>query len=165
MSLEIILLPLAIAAVGAVKAARTQKAPDQRSVTQDAPLTAHEQMALVEVSTRMRDVDLLGAALGDTGANVDRAGDELFVSWPHQRCVFGRNHEGIWSAHFTDDVDVQEASDLIRAVDFAYGRRVQQALVQRLRERAPQAGMEIESETVEEDATVTMVLNVNRSRA
>jgi hypothetical protein len=42
---------------------------------------------------------------------------------------------------------------------------VQQALVQRLRERAPQAGMEIESETVEEDATVTMVLNVNRGRA
>ncbi len=46
-----------------------------------------------------------------------------------------------------------------------YGKRVLQSLVQRLRERAPAAGMNIESETVEEDETVTMVLNVTQAQA
>lgn len=165
MSLEIVLVPLAIAAVSAIRATRTQKVPDQHTVGQIAPEVAEESVALVEVSTRMRDLELLGLSLGDTGAAVARRGDELLVSWPQHRCTFRRNHEGIWSAHFADNVDVDQASALIRAVDVAYGRRVQQTLVRRLRERVPQVGMEIESETVEEDATVTMVLNVNRVHA
>lgn len=49
---------------------------------------------------------------------------------------------------------------IVAAVDAAYGRRVQQAVLTRLRERAPQAGMTIASETVGDTDTVTVVLDL-----
>lgn len=150
MSIEIILIPLAIGAFSAWQAKRAEN---------------EQGAAVVEVSTRMRDVGLLEQALVDTGGAVVRNNEELVVTWPQNQGLFRRDTDGIWSAHFAEDVDLEEATALIREVDVAYGRRVQQTLVQRLRERAPAAGMDIESETVEQDETVTMVFNVTRMQA
>jgi hypothetical protein len=151
-SVSLLLVPLAMAGAAAVQAAAGRKA-DGRLICQ--------------VQTRMRDVTLLQAALTDTGATVATGGtgDSLTASWePETVAAFARDAEGIWSAHVTG-VDQEGAVQLMTTVDAAYGRRVQQAVLERLRDQAPAAGLRLESESVEQDASVRLVFEVEQERA
>lgn len=146
MSVSLVLVPIAIAAVAAWQASRSD---------------ADEQGRLVcHVGTRMRDVGLLAAALADTGAGVRQDAEELVANWQGVQARFSRGADGIWSAHLAGNVDETRAVGIVTAVDTAYGRQVQQAVLARLRERAPASGMRLESETVSDDASVTLVLAV-----
>jgi hypothetical protein len=156
----VLLVPVAIAAVAAVNAALDNKPTNRESNKADQV----ESVPQVQVQTRMRDLDLLQAALADTRAEVTHAAENsIEAAWADATAVFDRDAEGIWQVHFTgEDVDRQRAGEIVHAIDAAYARRVQQAVVRKLRERAHTAGLELASETVEEDQSVTMVLNVRR---
>lgn len=148
MSVSLILLPLAVAAVAATHVATSGRDDDGRVVCQ--------------VQTRMRDETLLAAALRDTAAVVTTEPDVVTADWVGVRASFQRGADGIWSAHFTGEVDEQRAVEIVRAVDAAYGRQVQHAVLARLREQAPAAGLRLESEQVTEDASVRLVFAVER---
>ncbi|GFJ86952.1 hypothetical protein [Phytohabitans rumicis] len=75
---------------------------------------------------------------------------------------FTRDADGVWSAHFTGEVDESRAVEIVRAVDTGYGHQVQRAVLDRLRERAPAAGLWLESETTTEDDGVRLVFAVGR---
>lgn len=146
MSVSLILLPIAIGAVA--KAAATHSSPDAATCT---------------VSTRLRDPRLLVLALGDTGGRVTATGpDSIDVEWAELAAQLSRDADGIWQAHFTGTTDEQRCIASIMTVDAAYGRRVQAEVLHKVRERAPQAGMTLVSETANNDASVTVVLEVNR---
>ncbi|UWP80927.1 hypothetical protein [Dactylosporangium fulvum] len=145
MSISLLLIPLAVAAVSARAAAVSA---DSRTVCR--------------VQTRMRDTSLLAEALRACAAEVSRDGDDLVADWAGVRTRFGRDAEGIWTAHFTGDVDEARAVEIVRAVDAAYGRQVQQAVLARLQERAPAAGLRLESRTVTPDAAVRLVFAVEQ---
>ncbi|MBG0564946.1 hypothetical protein [Actinoplanes aureus] len=149
MSVSLLLVPLAMAGAAAVQAAAGRKA-DGRLVCQ--------------VQTRMRDVTLLESALRDTGATVTTSGDTLSATWAQSAATFTRGADGIWAAHVTG-VDQAGAVELMTTVDGAYGRRVQQAVLERLRDQAPAAGLRLESESVEQDASVRLVFEVESERA
>jgi hypothetical protein len=147
MSVSLLLVPLALAGAAAAQAAAERKESGR---------------TVVQVQTRMRDVTLLAEALRDTGATVTSGPDNVTAVWGEQAVTFARDSAGIWSAHaagMTGDVAVA----LITAVDQAYGRRVQQAVLERLRDRAPEAGLRLESETTQPDASVRLVFEVERS--
>jgi hypothetical protein len=93
---------------------------------------------------------------------VDVSAESLLIRWTGMAARFDRDPAGVWSAHFDGDVDEQRAREVVGLIDAAYGRRVQAAVLQRLRERAPAAGLRLESETVEDDASVTLVLTVQQ---
>lgn len=160
MSVSVLLVPVAIAAVAAVNAALDNKPANRESNKADQV----ESVPQVQVQTRMRDLDLLQAALADTQAEVTHAAENsIEAAWSDATAVFERDAEGIWQVHFSgEDVDRQRAGEIVQAIDAAYARRVQQAVVRKLRERAHTAGLELASETLEEDQSVTMVLNVRR---
>jgi hypothetical protein len=147
-SISLILVPLAVAAVAAVNSARSAR--DETG------------QVVCEVATRMRDERLLAAALEEAGAAVTAGDREIAARWDGVRAAFARDTEGVWSAHFTGDVDESRAVEIIRAVDVGYGRQVQRAVLERLRERAPAAGLSLESETITEDAGVRLVFAVGR---
>lgn len=147
MSLSLILVPAAFAAVGAIQAARSPKDEPSRVAT---------------VATRMRNVDLLHQALTETGATVNATDSSLEAVWHDTKAQFTRDEQGIWTAHFSDDVDEQVALSRIQAVDAAYGLQVQAEVLTKLRERALDAQMSVASEKVEADNSVTVVLNVNQ---
>jgi hypothetical protein len=149
MSVSIVLVPIALAGIAAWQASR--RVPDVQG------------RMSCRVSTRMRSEPLLAAALADTGASVTIADGQLIASWIGLTGTFLRDDAGIWSAHFSEDVELERAEQIIGAIDASYGRRVQQEVLARIRERAPQAGMHVESEEVEADDTVTVVLNVSAS--
>lgn len=146
MSVEIILIPLALAAVSAWKASRSEALPNGQQA--------------VQVGSRMRDEALLAKSLTDTGAVTTRTPDTLVAAWSEVQAEFSRDEQGIWSARMTGNVDQARAVDIITAIDQAYGRHVQQTLLQTLRERASSAGMTIENEQVDSDQTVTLTLAV-----
>jgi hypothetical protein len=147
-SVEIVLIPLALAAVSAWQASRKERLPDGRAVC--------------HVSSRMRNEEMLVAALADTGAVVSREGTDLVAHWEDVAAAFSRDDQGIWCARLTGAVDEGRAVNIVSTVDAAYGRRVQQAVVATLRERAQSAGMSVESERVEDDQSVTLSLLVGR---
>jgi hypothetical protein len=148
MSISLILTPRTIAAIDAVLGVR----PAQDGTGQ----------VVCEVRTRMRDERLLAAALEEAGAAVTAGDHEIAARWDGVRAAFARDTEGVWSAHFTGDVDESRAVEIVRAVDVGYGRQVQRAVLERLRERAPAAGLSLESETITEDAGVRLVFAVGR---
>jgi hypothetical protein len=146
MSVSIVLVPIAIAAISAWQASKSETDVQGRTMCQ--------------VSTRMRDETLLVAALRDTRATVTKPGDTLVADWAGVRAEFGRDAEGIWQAHFTGDIDEGRAVGIIQAIDQAYGLQVQRAVVEKLRQRAPAAGMTVVSERMEPDDSMTLVLEV-----
>lgn len=146
MSIELILLPMAVAAFSAWQA---KSGADEAG------------RHFVAVHTRMRDGRLLKAALADTGATIADQRDVIVAAWGETQGRFTRDQQGIWSVHFPGETRYEMATTLIAKVDAAYGLQVQHEVLARLRDRAPQAGMEIESESVENDHSVTLVLNVN----
>ena len=148
MSISLVLLPLAVAAVTAAHDRMERRTENGRLVC--------------SVGTRMRDGGLLARAVEDTGASVEASAESLVIRWSDVTARFDRDAAGIWTAHFGGDVDEERARELVSLIDAAYGRRVQAAVLQRLRERAPAAGMRLESETVEDDASVTLVLTVQQ---
>ncbi|MQA25920.1 MAG: hypothetical protein GEU94_10680 [Micromonosporaceae bacterium] len=147
MSVSVLLVPLALAAAAAVTGVAAGRDAQGRVVCQ--------------VRTRMRDANLLGAALRESGGVVstDDTG-AVHADWQQSRATFQRDQDGIWSAHFTGEVDESRAVEITRAVDVAYGRQVQQAVLQRLRERAGSAGLRLESEMVADDHSVQLVFQV-----
>lgn len=146
MSVSIVLVPVAIAAISAWQASRTE--------------TDNEGRTLCQVTTRMRDENLLAAALADTRAVVTTSGQSLLADWAGVRAEFARDSAGIWQANFTGDVDEARAVGIIGSIDLAYGRQVQRAVVEKLKQRAPAAGMSLISERVEADESMTLILEV-----
>jgi hypothetical protein len=143
-----LLVPLAMAGAAAIKAATDRKAD-----------------GVCRVGTRMRDTGMLGDALRDTGADVRLADDTATVRWADGVTAgFTREADGLWSAHFSG-TDQAGAIRKVSEVDAAYGRLVQKVVLERLREQAPAAGLRLESETVEEDASVRMVFEIAREQA
>ena len=154
MSVEILLVPLALAAAHAVVVVGG-------AITAAVGEDGKERKACV-VQTRLKHPGLLAEALTSVGAKAELGSDgTIHGSWEGMGFRFVHHEDGTLSAHFDPDVDVQRAQELILATDAAYAKAVQQAVRQRVRDRAGELGMTVESETVGDDDSVTLVLNVD----
>lgn len=170
MSVSLILIPAALAAVTAITAAGGIGALTQAGGTRDADHAEADAVGdtgprPISVRTRMKDPDLLGEALRDIGATAfARQGDDLTAVIDGVELTMARSEEGVWAAHFrrADGLELAEteAAALVERLDAAYALRVQQTVATRIRERAATAGFELVSETRDADDTVTMVLDV-----
>ncbi|RWZ49519.1 hypothetical protein ELQ90_12160 [Labedella phragmitis] len=168
MSVTILLIPAALAAASlAGGTGLTAALAARREGRQGGSPTDDSVGTAVSVSTRMKDSGLLDAALADIGA-VDVVVGESDVTATVDGHVLAMTltDEDVWEAHFSRDggvdADASIAEDVIARLDAAYARRVQAAVADRIRARADSAGFELVSESRDEDATVTMVLNVRQ---
>jgi hypothetical protein len=164
MSVTILLIPVALAAAslaggtGLTAALRARNEPGTGVDAADAS---------VSVRTRMKDRGLLALALSDIGAVDVTTGDrQVMALIDGHRLAMSLTDDDVWEAHIERpdglEVDAGLASDIIARLDGAYAGRVQSAVAERIRARADSAGFELVSETRDDDATVTMVLNVRR---
>ena len=143
MSLEILLIPVAMAAYAAWQAR--------------AEAGAHN--CLVE--TRWRHIGLLTQALEDLGAeSISATADSTSATINGVATTFSRGEDGIMTAHFPRETNVDDAVAIVNEVDSAYTRRVQDAVYRRIRSRVSELGYEIDSEAVDDDETITLVVNV-----
>jgi len=167
MSVSIILIPAAIAAIASMAAGGAGAAGVGvgiagaiRSITGGA-----NQPTTMQVRTRMKDRGLLAEALGDLGAVDVEIGDQVAATIDGIKLVMQSTPEGIWAANFTSkdrkkEVTTAEATKLAERLDAAYAARVQTAVAARIREKAGDAGLDLVSETVEDDESLTLTLNV-----
>jgi len=167
MSVSIILIPAAIAALASMAAGGAGAAGVGvgiagaiRSITGGA-----NEPATMQVRTRMKDRGLLSDALKDLGAVDVEVGDQVAATIDGIKLVMESTPEGIWAANFTakdrkKEVTTAEATKLAERLDAAYAARVQTAVAARIREKAGDAGLDLVSETVQEDESITLTLNV-----
>jgi hypothetical protein len=167
MSVSIILIPAAIAALASMAAGGAGAAGVGvgiagaiRSITGGA-----NEPTTMEVRTRMKDRGLLSEALEDLGAVDVEVGDQVAATIDGINLVMQSTPEGVWAATFTakdgkTDVTTAQATKLAERLDAAYAARVQTAVAARIREKAGDAGLDLVSETVQEDDSLTLVLNV-----
>lgn len=139
MSLEVLLIPAALAAYSAWQA--RAEATGARCVVQ----------------TRLRDPELLATSLASLGATTSASDTEVVGDLEGARLTFRVGPEGVATAH-VEGADVARAEDLVRRVDQEYAALVQGRLYERLRSRAGELGLLIESESVGEDNAITVVL-------
>ena len=140
MSLEIILVPLAIAAYGSWKA---------RSMEKDNVLM---------VETRLKDSALLAMAIqamGGTSVEVD--GGVVQAEVGNRKVSFRSDSSGILTAH-VDTKNQDEATSLLLEVDKQYGIQVQAAVVERVKQRAGGLGMNFVSQVTGEDGSINIIL-------
>ena len=140
MSLEIILVPLAIAAYGSWKA---------RSMEKDNVLM---------VETRLKDSALLAMAIqamGGTSVEVDGGVVQAVVG--NRKVSFRSDSSGVLTAH-VDTKNQDEATSLLLEVDKQYGIQVQAAVVERVKQRAGGLGMNFVSQVTGEDGSINIIL-------
>ena len=150
MSLEIILIPLAIALVTKAHSKAQENTPNASS---------HQ----VNVETRMKNLELLQNAMRNIGCTTTMQESEIAASLNSIYFTFTKNDQGIWAARFVAGTSVEVAEQIIGQIDKAYGIEVQAEVLRKIKERAPQSGMTLESETINEDSSVTLVLAVNQA--
>lgn len=168
MSVSIILIPAAIAAIASAAAGGAATAGvgiGVAGMVRSMTSGGGAETATLQVRTRMKDRTLLAAALADLGAVDVEVGDEVAATVGGIQLVMRSTPEGVWAADFTPAkgqpaVTTEAATKLAEALDAAYAARVQSAVAERIRNRATDAGLELVSETVDDDQSVTMVLDV-----
>jgi hypothetical protein len=145
MSLEIILVPLAVAAYGSWKA---------RSMERDNVLL---------VETRLKDTQLLAQALEAMGGvSIKVEGSKVFAEIGTRKVSFSPDSQGVLTAHI-DTKNQEEAISLLLEVDRQYGIQVQTAVVEKVRQRASGLGMDIVSQLVTDDGAINIVLEEVRA--
>jgi hypothetical protein len=166
MSVSIILIPAAIAAIASMAAGGAATAGIGAGIAGAIKsMSGGGQTEVLQVRTRMKDRGLLAQALEDLGAVDVEVGDEVAATVDGVRLLMQPSPEGIWAANFTaekgePEVTTEIATRLAERLDAAYAARVQTAVAERIREKATDAGLELVSETVDDDQSVTMTLNV-----
>jgi hypothetical protein len=145
MSIEVLLVPAAMAALAAWKAGR--EIGGESAVT---------------VQTRLRDRELLVRSLRDLGAHVALDADGVRAEADDLRLRFTVNDEGIAVAH-VEAGNPEEAIQLIYALDEQYAAHVQVALYERVKARAVRMGLTIESEQVDDENALTIVLALDEA--
>lgn len=166
MSVSIILIPAAIAAIASMAAGGAATAGVGAGIAGAiSSMSGGGRAEVLQVRTRMKDRALLAEALGDLGAVDVEVGDEVAATVDGVKLLMQASPEGIWAANFTaakgaPEVTTEIATRLAERLDAAYAARVQTAVAERIREKATDAGLELVSETVDDDQSVTMTLNV-----
>lgn len=148
MSIELILLPVALPFLIASEIKRA-------AIGDKAPRS-------VDVSSRMKNEELLQKAFEAHGVKVRKKLGVWSGTWDGHFFSYHRNEQGLLVFSFPKDMDVEKAKSFIADIDQSYGYLVQRLLVARIQERVTLSGFSLESERVEQDHTVTMVLNLNR---
>ena len=122
MSVEIVLIPLAIAITAATQSYKARSAG----------ASASNEM---HVESRMRDGGLLAASLQELGAVVRQGGDDVLLAETAAGGVtMSRNAAGLWTARFPRTWAPERARAFIEDLDRTYGLQVQQAVIRRLQD-------------------------------
>lgn len=111
---------------------------------------------VLRVPTRIKDAQLLRAALHDYGCQSVEDGGNVHSRLQGGRIVFQPAADGTHEAVFVGSVTEEQARAFVDALHHEYARHVQARVYEMLKAKARQRGMTLEGEKVEADNTVTL---------
>jgi hypothetical protein len=154
MSIEIILIPLAIKAgafiLGAsIVAARKSAAedPDPENV--------------ICFETQFKDLTLLQRALQDFNYPCIVEGGQLETSYTHARLIFAPDEMGVFNAYLVGEGSINEVQVILADLHAQYKRLVQQQTYETLLSRAKEKNMLLEREEILEDNSVVLTFTIS----
>ena len=145
MSIELLLVPIAIAVVHSIGRSRREQL---------------EPTGTFCIDTRFKDSLLLEAALSEIGCTSVTKASSVDTAIGGAQIGFERNEDGVFEAWFRGNIAIPRAQAFISAVDEAYVRLVQQQVYRRLLERAHERGLLLESEQVLDDNSVLLTFAI-----
>jgi len=141
-------------------AASTDRAPSP-AVREEA--RQEKKVPTATFPTNFRDGELLFRTLKEFGVNPTRHGREIRCKAENSTLTFRQSGaEGPYSVEVTNAPDLRRVYEYLSTVDDEYKRCVQAMVVEKLKERAADREMTVESEQVLEDNSVLLTLNVRR---
>lgn len=153
MSLEILLVPLAIAATGGI-AEIMKKRVERQSTFQ-----------YVLIQTRMKDEALLKKALQewDTQFRQIGEGEQIQVD-SNSEAVFTVGEEGRYLLVLPETEDQEKYAKWIENLEKSYTHYLQQEVYTRLLERAEEQGMVLEKEELMQDDSIQLTYVINQNK-
>jgi hypothetical protein len=145
MSLEVVLIPLAIAAAGAI-AARKHSPSLSKSLC---------------LETQVKDTALLERALRDYNCTTRLEANQLHARYGNTQMIFAPNQQGVFDAYIMGNVAIEEAQTFITDLHDQYKRLVQQQSYETLLQRAKARGLVLESEELQADNSVLLTFAVS----
>ena len=146
MSVELALLPIAIAAIGAI--ANRRRAQRQAAETS------------LSLDTQMADPRILQAALGNCGCQSVSTGANVDSATPGARIVFEPGENGAFIAVFIGGISSAQAESFLANLYDEYTRLVQQDVYQKVIERAAAKGLVLETEEIQQDDSIVLTFCV-----
>jgi len=145
MSVELALLPIAIAAIGAIASRRRARQQAETSFS---------------LETRMTDPRMLQAALENCGCQSVSTGATVDSAIQGARIVFEPGENGAINAVFFGGIASIQADEFIASLYCEYTRLVQQDVYQKVVERAAAKGLSLESEEIQQDDSIVLTFCV-----
>jgi hypothetical protein len=150
MSVEILLLPIAIAVIGGAMA---NQQPSSKQSTKPSETT-------FSITTRMTNPHILQTALRNWGCKSVTTAENVHTAIEGARIVFEQAEGVPFKAVFVGNIPTDLAQKFIADVYGEYTRLVQQDVYIKLKQRATAKGLVLESEEVQADDSIVLTLRV-----
>lgn len=146
MSIEVILVPMALTAAAGWVARRNRAKRAHTSIC---------------FETQFKDSRLLQTALNDFGCASTVSGAQIQTTYNGTTLIFDPDEQGIFNAHSVGQVSVEEVQSFLGDLHDQYKRQVQQQSYETLLRRAHEQGMILENEEMTEDNSIVLTFTVS----
>lgn len=155
MSVEILLIPIVIAALGTTGAG-VGLLSSNKEVSEDKNILIFE--------TKMKDSNLLKRALEVFGYKPFLEKEFIDVTLAEYELIFQLNEQNIFEAVFKGDINEEDAQKIISDVYDEYTKLVQEQVYYKVLENIQDYNIELESESIQEDNSIVLTLNISEER-
>lgn len=145
MSIELALIPIAIALAGAVSTRAQQELADANSYA---------------LGTKMRNPRLLQQALEQYGCSSVVTEEAVDVTFQGENILFAQNEDGVFEAIFRNRISHEQANTFLDHIHEEYTQLVQQEVYQKLISRAQDRGLILETEEVMQDNSILLTFQI-----
>lgn len=152
MSVELLLIPIVIAAVGST------------GVTIDILSKKDSNTDFMIYETKMKDYELLKRALEVFGHKPFLEENYMDVNLGEYELIFKLNDENIFEAVFKGNITAEHAEEMVSEIYEEYTKLVQEQVYFKVLENIQEHNMELESESVHEDNSIVLTLNIQEER-
>lgn len=145
MSIELALIPIAIAIAGAVG--------NRKRAIQDPPNS-------YRLETRIKDAQLLSRALETLGCQSVILGEGVGSSYHQTQIVFEPTRSGTFDAIFIGNIHLEHAQAFLSDLHDEYARQVQEYVYTNLIVRARERGLVLETAEVQQDNSIVLTFAI-----
>lgn len=125
-----------------------------------ADMTVQQVEAAPTFPTNFRDGELLFRTLKELGINPVRHGSEIACKVEDSVLTFRQSGDGPYHVEIRNAPDLEKVFFYLSDVDDDYKRLLQSIVYEKLKERAAERSMTVESEEVLEDNSIVLTLNI-----
>jgi hypothetical protein len=147
-----LLIPIVIAAVGST------------GVTIDIFSKKESKSNFMIYETKMKDYELLKKALEVFGHKPFLEENSMDINLEEYELIFKLNDENIFEAVFQGNITAEHAEEMVSEIYEEYTKLVQEQVYYKVLENIQDYDIELESESVQEDNSIVLTLNIQEER-